>query len=220
MNQTLVNDNCPYRWQYRIGGHVTVEPFFRRHIFKHPRSSIGKLVTNGTRCDREIIEFCKSTPNLQLEVSLDGIGAAQEYLRPGLSWPLVEENLKMFDANGVNFKIASKLHVFSVFSIKELEQWCATNKYEMSIDILLKPEILTVSNMPYQLHKFVPDNYKSLLDNDINLDCVNVINDLDRLHGTEITDVFPQWSEVFKKLHWKNFHELTMINNEISKYVG
>ena len=96
MNQTLVNDNCPYRWQYRIGGHVTVEPFFRRHIFKHPRSSIGKLVTNGTRCDREIIEFCKSTPNLQLEVSLDGIGAAQEYLRPGLSWPLVEENLKMF----------------------------------------------------------------------------------------------------------------------------
>jgi hypothetical protein len=216
----MPDDNCPCRWEYFSSDRKSYEPFFKRQYLKSiSRMRNITIETNGTRCDDDIISFCKSLPNVKLRVKLDAIDKVQEYIRPGLDWKKVQSNLKTFHDNGINFTITPQLHIFSIFNLHELQEWCREMDYPIDTpSMLFEPKEFNVSNLPHQLHQYVPEHLKNELEFETTSDCVNLINDLDKKYHSTITDVIPEWSKVYENLHWREFNSLVDLDKSLSKY--
>ena len=75
-------------------------------------------------------------------------------------------------------------------------------------------------NLPYQLHEFVPKKYRKYIQFEPTHDPVNFIRELDRYWKTDITQIVPQWKNVFDNLHWQNIEYLKKIDQEAEQYVG
>ena len=219
MRIDMLDDNCPYRWDYVSSDPKAYEPFFKRQYLKLVFSKSDVTIeTNGTRCDDDIISFCRSLPALKLRIKLDAVDRVQEYIRPGLDWTKVLSNLKTFHDHGIKFTIAPQLHIFSIFHLHQLQEWCVEMGYPIDPpSMLLEPKQFNVANLPHQLHQYVPKNLKNIKFG-MTSDCVNSINDLDKKHHSSITDVIPEWSKVYEHLHWREFNDLVEMDKSLSEY--
>jgi len=209
-----------------IGG----EPFFHKKTKKllSELISIGAnqhisifCVTNGTRLDMSTIELLKKFKDVVLSISLDGIGAVYEYIRPGSNWNVSEHNLQLLRKNGITFQISPTISVVSILGLEDLEEWCKENDYLMSQpNVVEQPLEMSPHNLPHQLHRYVSEKYQPIINSqNINADSLNFVRDLDLYWGTDIVNVMPVWKNVFEKLHWKNFNELKIIDQEMRQYV-
>ena len=203
------------------------EPFYKNkaqyylNLIKNKNTKII-IETNGTRINNETIELLKSFNNLELHIKIDAIGNLQEYIRPGIDWPVVESNLKLLQLNNIKFIITPSLHIFNILNFGELENWCNKNFYHMlKTKVINTPVDIAPCNLPYQIHSLVPEQFKTLLTNrDPKIDAVNLINKLDKTWRSSIIAIIPAWKQVYDNLHWQQFNDLKKLNNEMEKYVG
>lgn len=203
------------------------EPFYKNkaqyhlNLIKNKNTKII-IETNGTRVDNETIELLKSFNNLELHIKIDAIGDLQEYIRPGVDWQVIENNLKLLQLNNIKFVITPSLHIFNILNFKELENWCTKNSYHiLQAKIINTPVDISPCNLPYQIHSLVPKQFETLLTNrDPKVDALNLINDLDKTWKSSIITVIPAWKQVYDNLHWQQFNSLKKLNNEMEKYVG
>lgn len=208
-----------------IGG----EPFFHKKTKKLLQSLIDTgnnshikifTVTNATRIDEQTVALLKKFKDATLSISLDATGELQEYIRPGSSWNTIDANLKLLEQNNISFQITPCISVINILHMKDLEQWCRYRGYTMAQPTIIEqPCEMAPHNLPYQLHRFVHDDYKSLIDKkQIDSDSLNFLRDLDLYWNTDITAVSPLWKTVFEELHWKNFDQLKSIDKEMRQY--
>ena len=65
----------------------------------------------------------------------------------------------------------------------------------------------------------IPEKYKKYVTGKVTHDPVNFVRELDRYWKTDITQVIPQWKNVFDNLHWQNIDYLKKIDRETEQYV-
>ena len=110
--------------------------------------------------------------------------------------------------------------MLNILGLQELEDWCQTNGIHWGQPGLIeRPLELQPHNLPYQLHKFVPEKYKKYITGKATHDPVSFVRELDRYWKTDITQVIPQWKDVFDNLHWQNIDYLKKIDRETEQYV-
>ena len=125
------------------------EPFMSPDVLEvlrnvvHPETTNVTVTTNMTVFTDEIIELLKKFQNVQLTVSLEGVGTHNNYLRFGSDWAELEVNINR-TVDHSNFKV----NLAHTFQRTSLSSWIPLLKFALNNRLFVSTTIL---HTPLQL---------------------------------------------------------------------
>lgn len=155
--QQVIN-NLPNTERLRFsGGEPLINESTHHVIAEAANSGHSKHIdlfinTNFTKLTVEILENLKTFKTVNLDISLDGYKDVHEYIRTGLDWNDIEENLvKIRPYLSENFYITTNTTVqnLNVFYLEDILKW-TINELNITpvLCVLNNPTWLAVKNMP------------------------------------------------------------------------
>jgi MoaA/NifB/PqqE/SkfB family radical SAM enzyme len=113
------------------------------------------IITNGSVDLDSVCEQLGDFQTIQFIMSLEGIGAVQDYIRKGSSWGMIEKNIDNFLIKYSNSKNNIRIHhtvqALSLYHLHELVDWCDNKNIKLSTEILTVPEYMSVAVIPEEL---------------------------------------------------------------------
>jgi sulfatase maturation enzyme AslB (radical SAM superfamily) len=113
------------------------------------------IITNGSVDLDATCQLLGDFQTIQFIISLEGVGAVQDYIRKGSSWTQIEKNIDNFLIKYSNSKNNLRIHhtvqALSLYHLHELVSWCDLRNIRLSTEILIKPEYMSVAVMPDQM---------------------------------------------------------------------
>jgi len=108
------------------------------------------ITTNGTTHSGELSSLLAHFSSVELGISVDGLGALQEYIRFPSKWDALKRNISSFQKDKVPISIRPTAQAYNAFGLLDVERWCDTNGIRCVLDnILLAPEYLSLDMLPY-----------------------------------------------------------------------
>lgn len=110
------------------------------------------VTTNGTQVNDKIMHLLSRAGQLHVMISLEGIGAHNDYVRTGSDWHQIQANIARLRTLG-NFKyqdvgVNHTLQMTSAWTLVPLVGWCLDQGIGMTINPLINPKQLHVAGMP------------------------------------------------------------------------
>ena len=133
-NKALLNDilrNCVSA--NFGGGEPFINPYindFLREIKKDAELSFN---TNGTTLKDSTLELLQDRPNLIINISLDGIGKHNNYIRSGSNWNDIETNVKKLKEKNIKLLFYYILQHTSLYTFRQVYEYCTKNDIELEI---------------------------------------------------------------------------------------
>lgn len=109
------------------------------------------VTTNGTKVSPQILSLLSRAGDLHVMISLEGVGAHNDYVRAGSEWAAVQSNIDRLRTLK-NFKygdiaINHTLQITSAWTLPGLTKWCLDHALELTVNPLINPRQLHVSGM-------------------------------------------------------------------------
>lgn len=163
------------------------------------------LVTNLSKYDDWWHETLKKFKNVTIMVSMDGVGAVNDYIRYGGKWEIFESNLKRLRETGAKLVIHTTVMNLNIFHLPEIIEYCRQNGLSHDLDFLKKPDFLSVNTMPLELKYDAKSLFDSthIIQDIITLDqndhlwskCIEYITIKDEYRGNNVLNINPQFKE-------------------------
>jgi MoaA/NifB/PqqE/SkfB family radical SAM enzyme len=204
--QTILSH--PIRHLKVLGG----EPLLDKQLFQilqeqplEKKSQIHlHMVTNGSQDLVEAVDRLKDYKSISFTVSLEGIGAMQDYVRQGSDWPTVEQNILTAHKRNILINIHHTAQALTILNLPELLLWCYDNQISISFGILENPDYLSLSVL-------TPNIRQMIINNLLKIKHINVINSVDNSllsieNIIELIDDFPvylnQYTTFLEYVEW------------------
>lgn len=119
------------------------------------------VVTNGTILPSDtVVNALTKSKQLFLTISIDGIGAMNDYFRSGADFKVIEENFKHFNnlcADNRKITINITVSIYNVTHLKEIENYFVEHypHFKVQHRMLQWPEPMAIQNMPDDLKQVV-----------------------------------------------------------------
>lgn len=102
--------------------------------------------------NKHILDKIKSLYQINLYVSLEGIGEHNDYVRSGSDWTVIEENINYIKSSNVLVHIQHVLQHTSIFAIPNLIKFAEQNKinisfHEVNYNSYPAPGVLTINSV-------------------------------------------------------------------------
>ena len=172
-----VIDNLPNTQRLRFsGGEPLINESTYEVIEEATRKGYSKNIdlfinTNFTKLTTEILENLKTFKTVNIDISIDGYKGVHEYVRTGIDWNDIDENLiKIRPYLNENFYITTNTTVqnLNVFYLEDILKWSIT---ELNITpvlcVLNNPTWLAVKNMPPDAKIEATKRLTSLINSDL-----------------------------------------------------
>ena len=172
-----VIDNLPNTQRLRFsGGEPLINDSTYEVIEEATRKGYSKNIdlfinTNFTKLTTEILENLKTFKTVNIDISIDGYKGVHEYVRTGIDWNDIDENLiKIRPYLNENFYITTNTTVqnLNVFYLEDILKWSIT---ELNITpvlcVLNNPTWLAVKNMPPDAKIEATKRLTSLMNSDL-----------------------------------------------------
>jgi len=128
-----------------------------------PGQSSISLVTNGTIFNRDIIDKCKAHfKQVEITVSIDAYGSANDYLRYPSDFNTIITNLLSYRDMDIYVNVASVVSNISLISIPDLINWCSIHDIDHHIRLLVEPDIFSPNNITSKLKDYVTANIQNV----------------------------------------------------------
>jgi hypothetical protein len=214
INLNLENIDINYSTARRIsllGG----EPFFDPKTFKILEKLIEhkntdcfiSLITNGSiKLKEKQLELLSKFTDLNICISIDGIGSVFEYLRWPAKWNVLIDHLKTFYSITKNISISYTISSLNVFYHTQTINWSEEQNFRYNHNIVTNPHWLSLDAMPVELKQLLANNefakpWLSITGKEISLkDYHEKIYAQDRAKGINIKDYLPEVWEIFNSL--------------------
>ena len=191
-----------------VGGEPLLEKLnfeiLDRLVKSNNTSCFISIVTNGScALTPNQIQLLSKFPNLNICLSIDGVGSRFEYMRYPLDWGLLCENLQRFKKLTSNISVSAMVSNLNIFYYSEMIDFFV----EQDINYLCKqiehPGYFAPGNLPNKFKQQVLDNnpryhdqVNSFLnmgsyDHSLFLRCCNEIRRQDELKNICISDYLP-----------------------------
>lgn len=160
-----------------------------------------KFITNGqVTLDDEWFEIFSKYKDVQIDISVDGIGSRYEYIRPGSTWSGIEDfinNFKKRDSD-IELCITYLPQTLNAAVFYETEEWANNHGLEIHNHTdwqLVKPEFMNYSSLNPSVRKklnistdivYKEENFKKLVD---------YMSALDKIYGTDMKQECPELFE-------------------------
>lgn len=172
------------------------EPLIQKDVYKildnllesNNQDATIVITTNGTTIPPKFIKYIDKFKNLNMRISLDGIGDTHEYIRSNANWKKIEENCRYFaelsqkyDNLIVGFSFV--VQAYNIFQIPEIIKFCDQWKNEyprwretffspveqnwLSSAVLDNSDVNDIINQIYNIKSSIIDN--KLIDNVIEI---------------------------------------------------
>lgn len=158
-------DLCPKHVKLLGGEPLIDKALLERLVALDPlkQSKISLLfITNGSV---DLTEFAKLLPGykqINYVVSLDGVGAVQDYIRRGSDWKRIEQNILKWNANNRSVDISFTLQCFNAMHFPELYKWCLDHDVKFTMGMVESPEYLSIRSIPLELRNKIFAKYQSI----------------------------------------------------------
>jgi organic radical activating enzyme len=107
------------------------------------------ITTNAVNVRQQFIDALKPFHRVKLELSVDGVGELDEYLRYPTNWKkkekIIDSLISQFDCT-----IHSTVYSLSIDGLVDLMRWAETKSVLHSLQILNYPEELSIQHLPDQ----------------------------------------------------------------------
>lgn len=150
-----------------------------------------------------ILDYIPKFKRLLINISLDGFGKYNNYIRRRSNWDIIIKNynlLKTFP--NVRINIFSTVSLLSVLHLDQLSDWCAEEDLRQTIFIVDDPEELHPRHLPDRLKESLLKKYKN---NNVILSALKMEGDkekfkksieyikaTDQYYQTNIYEIFPE----------------------------
>jgi pyruvate-formate lyase-activating enzyme len=192
------------------GGETMLIPEIKEVLSNLPKEKTKnitlKIQTNGTIFPDDIwVNIFKKFKNTKVNISVDGYGDDNHYIRYPSQWEDICKTLNFFKDNNIKFIINTVLSNLNLLVLPKLLDWIYSNQYLNYLYILKVPIYYRYTNLPKELlEKSIIDLQKfkkPFVNRDTNITIENLISNLKKEHR----DYDQQWQN-FKK-------EITMRDN-------
>ena len=167
------------------------------------------MATNCTITSRKLLKYLYQFKSVELDLSIDGVGKVNEYIRYGHSWKTIEKNLKKWSFLSTvipDFKIRifSTIQAYNIHDIKNIKNLSKKYNISSTCNILNGPKFLNINVLPEEYINRIKDEYNShilsIYKNDRKSwpDFVEYTNKLDSRTGITLKDVNPLLYSYFK----------------------
>ena len=160
----LSNDKI--RYIKFLGGEPLLDHKLLQMLVDLPDSRKKKLslnfVTNGSH---DLVEHSKRLGNfhrIQWAVSLEGIGATQDYARYGSEWNQIEKHILAQKEFADNVSVITCIQATTITKLHELVQWTKTHNIPFALGTVENPAYLTMSSVPDKLKKIALEKLKNV----------------------------------------------------------
>jgi len=166
-------------------------------IIKSGRASKVSLVYNSNMTKlnynkHNLLEYWKEFKTVTIGMSIDAIGERAEYIRNGVKWKTIENNLKLFsefveEHNHISFYYSPTISIMSVYTLTDTHKYLYDKGYMKNIhdvlfNILIYPEHLQLSLLPPNIKKEIETKIEShkvwLKENNANDEIINQFENL------------------------------------------
>jgi MoaA/NifB/PqqE/SkfB family radical SAM enzyme len=107
------------------------------------------ITTNGMTYSGELSSLLAQFSRVELGISVDGLGALQEYIRFPSKWEVLKRNILSFQKDEIPISIRPTAQAYNAFGLLDLARWCDANGIRFNLDnILLAPEFLSLDILP------------------------------------------------------------------------
>ena len=107
------------------------------------------ITTNGMTYSGELSSLLAQFSRVELGISVDGLGALQEYIRFPSKWEALKRNIFSFQKDEIPNSIRPTAQAYNAFGLLDLARWCDANGIRFNLDnVLWAPEFLSLDILP------------------------------------------------------------------------
>jgi MoaA/NifB/PqqE/SkfB family radical SAM enzyme len=118
------------------------------------------FVTNGNvKLTKQQIDLLSNFKNLDICVSIDGIGPVYEYMRYPLKWTDLEANIKQFRQFAKYVSVSYTLSNINILYYDETVAWFKENNLPFNHNLVTTPSYFNINALP----KKIKNRYPSLI---------------------------------------------------------
>jgi hypothetical protein len=203
-----VNYDTAQRIEF-VGG----EPFFDPTTFQildlliehNNTDCFISVVTNGSilLSDHQLNTLSKFT-DLNICISVDGIGTVFEYLRWPAKWPTLLDNIEKFKKITKNISISYTISSLNVLYYQQTVNWFQSQNLRYNHNIVTHPEWIGLNNTPVEIKELLRDNsftssWAEITGKETNLaKYQQLLTEQDQAKKINIKDYLPEIWEIFK----------------------
>jgi sulfatase maturation enzyme AslB (radical SAM superfamily) len=158
------------------------------------------FVTNGSIIlnDRQK-EILLKFKNLNICVSIDGVGPSFEYIRYPLKWDLLLKNLKLFREITSNISVSFTISNLNILYYNEIIDWFKEQKLMYNHNIVENPKHFNIEVLPPHIKKDLPlITNPNFFDHELFSTFVKTIEEQDKLKNINIKDYLPELHKVIQ----------------------
>jgi sulfatase maturation enzyme AslB (radical SAM superfamily) len=190
-----------------VGG----EPFFDPTTFQildlliehNNTDCFISLVTNGSisLSDHQLNILSKFT-DLNICISIDGVGPVFEYMRWPAKWPTLLDNIEKFKKITKNISISYTISSLNVLYYQQTVDWFQSQNLRYNHNIVTYPKWISLSSTPIKIKELLSDNsfasaWVAITGKEISLDKYqHLLVKQDRAKKINIKDYLPEIWEI------------------------
>lgn len=159
-------DRCPSHIKM-LGGEPLMDQAARNLLQAVPASNAQKInllfVTNGSQDLLAACEQLRHYRTVSFVISLEGVGAVQDFVRRGSDWQQIERNIDRYvQQHGTNnIYVHHTVQALSIMGLVDLMQWCSDRLIALGMRVLEAPDYLSLTSVPDALRTSVIEQLKS-----------------------------------------------------------
>lgn len=118
-----------------------------------------RIITNGTKINKDLLEFSKHFRAFHTMVSLDGVFAINDYQRDGSLFEEIDANINILKTYGL-VSTTTAITAINVSFLHQLKVYCNSKMipYDMT-SVVLYPEYLQVKVLPPKYRQYLLNKY-------------------------------------------------------------
>jgi sulfatase maturation enzyme AslB (radical SAM superfamily) len=153
--------------------------------------------TNCTLFPTKWLHYLDKFKKVIIEMSIDGVGIVNDYIRYGKTWNTIEKNIIKWSKTDYNVSIFSTVQAYNLHDMKNVKELANSLSLQHYGSLLVVPEFLSVHVLPEEYLENIKDEYnqkyyKSINSNNNFDQFVKFTNKMDDITGLHIKDVIPQ----------------------------
>jgi MoaA/NifB/PqqE/SkfB family radical SAM enzyme len=107
-----------------------------------------ELSTNCTHIDPGVFGLFKKFRRAELNLSLDAIGDAYEYIRYPAKWKTIDENVRKLKAHNLHCCASPTVQIYNILEMADLYRYCDALDIPLVMNVLNLPDRLAIRNLP------------------------------------------------------------------------
>ena len=163
------------------------------------------VFSNLTKLPKNYKKYYNKFKNFTINVSIDGVGKKDEYIRRGTNFKQKDENVKQL-LNYFNLNFCVTLSILNVGYQSDIIKYCSEyKKYPSFFNVLVEPFYLQISNLPFDLINFYLSKkqyhalfYSKQKSIEHFILGIKFLKKYDAIHKTYLLDEWPEFEKYYE----------------------